>query len=75
MGLGTGYTSQAYRRLEFGHVTTVEINPGVIGASEKFIGPIPPNDPQWNVVIDDARSYILTKPTKYDAIKIGRAHV
>lgn len=68
VGLGTGYTSQAYRALGFGHVTTVEINPSVIGASRQFIGPIPKNDPQWNVVIDDARSYILTNPAKYDAI-------
>jgi spermidine synthase len=68
VGLGTGYTSLAYHRLGFGHVTTVEINPSVVGASKEFIGPIPENDPSWNLVIDDARSYILTNPAKYDAI-------
>jgi len=68
VGLGTGYTSQAYHRLGFGHVTTVEINPSVVGASREFIGEIPKDDPSWNLVIDDARSYILTNQKKYDAI-------
>jgi len=68
VGLGTGYTSQTYRDLGFGHVTTVEINPDVVPASSHFIGPIPPNDPQWNVIVDDARAHILTNPEKYDTI-------
>jgi predicted membrane-bound spermidine synthase len=33
VGLGTGYTSQTYERLGFGHTTTVEINPDVLPAS------------------------------------------
>jgi spermidine synthase len=68
VGLGTGFTSQTYHDLGFGHVTTVEINPDVVPASRFFIGPVAADDPQWSIVIDDARSYILTHPEKYDAI-------
>jgi spermidine synthase len=68
VGLGTGYTSETYRKLGFKHVTTVEINPDVIPASSHFVGPIPKNDPQWNVIIDDARAHILTNPETYDTI-------
>jgi len=68
VGLGTGYTSQTYNRLGFDHVTTVEINPDVVPASEYFVGKVAKNDPRWNIVIDDARAYILTHPARYDAI-------
>jgi spermidine synthase len=68
VGLGTGFTSQTYNRLGFGHITTVEINPDVVPASKFFIGPVAKNDPRWNIVLDDARAYILTHPAKYDAI-------
>jgi len=68
VGLGTGYTSQTYYDLGFGHVTTVEINPEVVPASEFFIGTVGEDNPRWNIVVDDARAYILTNPTKYDAI-------
>lgn len=68
VGLGTGYTSLAYRQLGFDHVTTVEINPEVVPASELFIGPMPEDDTQWRLVIDDARAHLLTQPETYDAI-------
>ncbi len=68
VGLGTGYTSQTYNMLGFDHVTTVEINPDVVPASRFFIGRVAPDDPRWSIVIDDARAYILTHPTKYDAV-------
>lgn len=68
VGLGTGYTSLTYYELGFGHVTTVEINPDVLPASEYFIGTIAEDNPRWNLVVDDARAYILTNPEKYDAI-------
>lgn len=67
VGLGTGYTSQAYRELGFAHVTTVEINPEVLPAAGYFIGAIPQND-EWRVVVDDARAHLLTNTTTYDAI-------
>lgn len=67
IGLGTGYTSQAYTRLGFEHVTTVEINPQVIPAARFFIGPIPQNE-QWRVIVDDARAHLLTSTETYDAI-------
>lgn len=68
VGLGTGYTSQTYDSLGFDRVTTVEINPDVLPASEYFIGDAAKNNPRWNVVVDDARSYLLTHPGTYDAI-------
>lgn len=68
IGLGTGFTSAAYQRLGFDHVTTVEINPDVLPASSYFVGPIPEGDPRWEVVVDDARAHILTNPERYDAI-------
>jgi len=68
VGLGTGYTSKTYNNLGFDHVTTVEINPDVVPASRFFVGEVPKDDPRWNIVIDDARAYILTHPQKYDAI-------
>lgn len=69
VGLGTGYTSQTYSKgLGFDHVTTVEINPDVVPASRYFVGSVAPNDARWSIVVDDARSYILTHPGKYDAI-------
>lgn len=68
VGLGTGYTSQTYYDLGFGHVTTVEINPEVVPASELFIGKVEDDNPRWNIVVDDARAYILTNPDTYDAI-------
>lgn len=67
VGLGTGYTSQAYRRLGFDSVTTVEINPEVLPASTYFIGELDQDD-RWRVVVDDARAHLLTDATKYDAI-------
>ncbi|MHB8924871.1 MAG: spermidine synthase [Coriobacteriia bacterium] len=67
VGLGTGYTSQAYHRLGFDHVTTVEINPEVLPAASYFIGPIPRNG-QWRVIVDDARAHLLTNTDTYDAI-------
>lgn len=68
VGLGTGYTSQTYYNLGFDHVTTVEINPDVVPASEFFIGKVAEHNPRWNIVVNDARAYLLTNPTKYDAI-------
>ena len=68
VGLGTGYTSQTYERLNFDRVTTVEINPDVLPASTYFVGPVSKDDPHWKIVVDDARSYLLTHPAKYDAI-------
>jgi spermidine synthase len=67
VGLGTGYTSQAYRRLGFDSVTTVEINPQVLPASTFFIGELNQDD-RWKVVVDDARAHLLTDATTYDAI-------
>ncbi|MHB9003100.1 MAG: spermidine synthase [Coriobacteriia bacterium] len=67
VGLGTGYTSQAYRRLGFDSVTTVEINPEVLPASTFFIGELD-QDERWKVIVDDARAHLLTDSTKYDAI-------
>ncbi len=67
VGLGTGYTSLAYHQLGFDHVTTVEINPEVVPASSYFVGEIPQDD-TWRVIVDDARSHLLTNPKTYDVI-------
>lgn len=68
VGLGTGFTSKMYDDLGFKKITTVEINPDVLPASKFFIGKIPTDSAKWNVVVDDARAYILTNPEKYDCI-------
>ncbi|MBN2404732.1 MAG: fused MFS/spermidine synthase [Coriobacteriia bacterium] len=67
VGLGTGYTSLAYHRLGFEHVTTVEINPEVPPAATYFIGELPQDD-SWRVIVDDARAHLLTSTETYDAI-------
>ncbi len=67
VGLGTGYTSLAYRQLGFDHVTTVEINPEVLPASSYFIGGLT-QDERWRVIVDDARAHLLTNTDTYDAI-------
>jgi spermidine synthase len=68
IGLGTGYTPQAALQLGARHVTTVEINPAVVPASEFFAGKQLEADPRWSIVIDDARAHILTSPETYDVI-------
>lgn len=68
VGLGTGFTSMMYHDLGFDDVTTVEINPDVLPASEFFLETTPAKEDGWNVVVDDARAYILTNEKKYDCI-------
>jgi spermidine synthase len=68
VGLGTGFTPQALLDVGLGHVTTVEINPSIAPASNYFVGESLTSDPRWELVVDDARSHILTHPEKYDVI-------
>ena len=68
IGLGTGYTSGFLLSLNVGHVTTVEINPAISGASKQFVGDLLSPSPQWSLVLDDARSRILTSKETYDVI-------
>jgi len=68
VGLGTGYTPATLLQLGTPHVTTVEINPAVVSASRFFAGKELAADPRWKLVVDDARSVILTDPTTYDVI-------
>lgn len=68
VGLGTGYTPATLLQLGTGSVVTVEINPAVVTAADFFAGKELEADPRWSVVIDDARSHILTDPGAYDVI-------
>jgi spermidine synthase len=68
IGLGTGYTSTALIELGWPSITTVEINPAVVGAAEYFAGPNLRGSPGWSLVVDDGRGYLLTNPARYDAI-------
>lgn len=68
IGLGTGSTSGSLLSLNVGHVTTVEINPAISGASKQFVGDLLSSSPQWSLVLDDARSRILTSKETYDVI-------
>ncbi|MDR1413114.1 MAG: fused MFS/spermidine synthase [Actinomycetes bacterium] len=69
VGLGTGYTSQTYRRLGFGRVVTVEINPDVLPASDYFLDDRGAADPaSWQVIVDDARAWLLTSTERFDCI-------
>ena len=68
VGLGTGYTSQTYHDLGFGHTTTVEINPEVLPASLLFLNQDFTDSDRWHVEVDDARAYILTTSEMYDCI-------
>jgi len=71
VGLGSGVTSgalAAYPQME--QVTTVEINPEVVSAAEYFndVNGEVLKDPKLNLVIDDAKSYLLTVTNRYDII-------
>lgn len=71
VGLGSGVTSgalTAYPQME--KVTTVEINPEVVTAAgyfNEFNGEVL-KDPKLDLVIDDAKSYLLTVTNTYDII-------
>jgi spermidine synthase len=68
VGLGTGYTPQVLLGLGTPSVTTVEINPAVVGAAKFFAGDLLARDPRWHLVIDDARAHLLTTKDSYDVI-------
>lgn len=68
VGLGTGYTPAAALAVGTDHVTTVEINPGVVPAANFFAGRDLAADRRWRLVVDDARAHILTQHETYDVI-------
>jgi spermidine synthase len=70
IGLGSGITAGAVARHPVQRLDVVEIEPAVIEASRFFRvenGDVL-SDPRVRVVVGDARSFLLTAPTRYDVI-------
>lgn len=70
IGLGSGITAGAVARHPVQHLDVVEIEPAVVEASRFFRaenGDVL-SDPRVRVVVGDARSFLLTAPTRYDVI-------
>lgn len=67
IGLGGGYTVEAALAHPLKQVDVVEISHGVIDAAH-LTRPKLFNDPRLHVIEEDARSLVLTSPTRYDVI-------
>jgi predicted membrane-bound spermidine synthase len=71
VGLGSGQTVGHLLHYPVERVEVVEISPGVVEASRYFdsINGRPLDDPRTELVMQDARTYLLTQPDKrYDLI-------
>lgn len=67
IGLGGGYTVEAALAHPLQQVDVVEISHGVIDAAH-LTRPEIFHDPRLHVIEEDARSLVLTSPTRYDVI-------
>lgn len=67
IGLGTGFTTRALLESRIHHVTTIEINPAVVGASRLFVGDLS-GDQHWSLRISDARNELFLRRHAYDII-------
>ena len=67
IGLGGGYTVEAALAHPLQQVDVVEISHGVIDAAH-LTRPELFRDPRLRVIEEDARSLVLTSPTRYDVI-------
>ncbi len=56
-----------------GHVTTVELDPVVLGASHEFFDYINHTDqlPNWSYVIDDAKHFFANTPDRYNLVTMN----
>jgi spermidine synthase len=68
IGLGSGYTLSAMSEWPAKKITSVEINPSVLEAVERFIKPALFSDRRINHVRADARNFLLLSPDRYDVI-------
>ncbi len=70
IGLGCGVTLGVLEKGNFENIDTVEIDPIVVEAAEEFndINNDALDDPRSNIIIDDARNYLLKTDKKYGAI-------
>jgi spermidine synthase len=70
IGLGSGITTGAVARHPVQRLDVIEIEPGVIEASRFFGGEHGDvlRDPRVRTVVGDARSFLLTTPSRYDVI-------
>jgi spermidine synthase len=71
VGAGTGNDVAAALRRGADHVDAVEIDPAIIQIGREFHPESPYQDPQVEVVIDDARTFLRTTDARYDLIVYG----
>lgn len=76
IGLGCGLTLGVLEKGDFENIDTIEIDPVVIEASREFddLHGNALDDPRSNMIIDDARNYLLKTDKKYDVIVNEPSH-
>ncbi|MEA2037335.1 MAG: hypothetical protein U9O94_07530 [Nanoarchaeota archaeon] len=76
IGLGCALTLGVLERGDFKNIDTIEIDPVVIEASSEFndVHNRALEDPRSNMIIDDARNYLLKTDKKYDVIVNEPSH-
>ena len=76
IGLGCGLTLGMLERGDFEDIDSIEIDPVVVEASKEF-NDIQGNaleDPRANIIVDDARNYLIRTDKKYDVIVNEPSH-
>ena len=71
IGYGSGVTPGAVLQAPARSVTLVELESAVYEAANRFFSHVnsrPQDDPRFSVVIDDGRSYLLTRDRRWDVI-------
>lgn len=74
LGLGTGVTARAAAADPALEVRAVELLPGVVAASELFIGEARAAADRLQVTVADARRFVRTDPGRYDLIVSDNFH-
>lgn len=74
IGLGTGHSATALRRLGYGEIDIAEFSPGIVQAANQFFTPLNEgvlSDPRVKLHLEDGRNILLTDRHKqYDLITI-----
>jgi spermidine synthase len=71
IGLGAGFTLSVIEDFDVDKIDSIEINPAVVDATEKYFSEYNNNalkDPRVNLIIADARNYLFTSNKRYDVI-------
>jgi Spermine/spermidine synthase domain len=71
LGAGGGMDVEAALLGGAGRVTAVEIDPGIVGLSERFNAARVYSDPRVDVVVDDARAFVQRDEGRYDVVAFG----